>query len=156
MPLVLVSPAIPPGGMIPQEYTADGWDISPPLAWSGVPAGTQSLVIVVEDPDAPQGTFHHWAAYDIPPGTAGLPEGFRAGVAATFPQARNDFGTFGYAGPCPPSGSGAHHYHFELLALSQPHLALMPGASVTQVIQAAAPYVVARAELVGTYQRPGR
>ena len=156
MPLLLTSPAIPPGGMIPPQYTADGWDISPPLSWSGVPAGTKSLVLVVEDPDAPHGTFYHWAAYDIPPGAVGLPQGFRAGVPATFRQARNDFGTAGYAGPCPPSGSGPHHYHFELLALSHPDLSLPSNPTVTQVIQAAAPYVIARAELVGSYQRPGR
>jgi len=155
MPLMLMSPAILPGAAIPQEYTADGHDISPPLAWSGVPAGTRSLVLVIEDPDAPRGIFHHWAAYDIPPGTPGLAAGYRAGVpVAGILQASNDFGTLGYAGPCPPSGSGPHHYHFELLALSRPSLGLPPDAPATQVIQASAPYVIARAELVGTYQRP--
>ncbi|MGE5268894.1 MAG: YbhB/YbcL family Raf kinase inhibitor-like protein [Thiohalocapsa sp.] len=154
MPLVLMSPAIAPGGMIPREYTCDGSDISPPLNWSGVPAGTASLILVIEDPDAPRGTFRHWGAYDIAPTTPGLTAGYRAGQpAADFREARNDFGRTGYGGPCPPPGGGVHHYHFELLALRRPSLGLPPGAGIASVLSAAAPYVIERAELVGTYQR---
>lgn len=154
MPLVLMSPAFPPGGQIPAQYTCKGADVSPPLRWSGLPAGTRSLVLLVEDPDAPSGTFRHWAAYDMPPGTPGLASGYRAGAPAVgFAQARNDFGTIGYGGPCPPPGGGTHHYHFKLLALSRRRLNLPAGASVPAVARAAQPYVIARTELVGTFQR---
>jgi Raf kinase inhibitor-like YbhB/YbcL family protein len=154
MPLLLMSPAFPPNGEIPKEYTCDGTDISPPLSWSGVPAGTASLVLVVEDQDAPRGAFHHWAAFDIPPAAPGLPGGYGPGHAVPGAhEARNDFGKPGYGGPCPPPGGGVHHYHFELMAISRPTLG--PGSSVTaaEVITAAAPYVVARAELIGTDRR---
>jgi Raf kinase inhibitor-like YbhB/YbcL family protein len=154
MPLFLVSPAFPPGGPIPTEYTCDGSDISPPLRWSGVPAGTRSLVLVIEDPDAPRGTFRHWGAYDIPPGTPGLSAGYRGGQpAADFREARNDFGRTGYGGPCPPPGGGIHHYQFELLALSRPSLGLPASAGIAQVLTAAQPYVIGRAELAATYHR---
>src|SRR5579864_4792275 len=113
MPFILMSPAFPPGGEIPRQYTCDGSDISPPFTWSGVPAGTASLVLVIEDPDAPRGTFHHWAVFAIPPGWTGLPAGFGAAQPpAGSGQTRNDFGRLGYGGPCPPAGAGAHHYHF--------------------------------------------
>lgn len=152
--MMLSSPAIPPGGPIPAQYTCDGSDISPPLAWSGLPAGTRSLVLVVEDPDAPGGTFEHWAAFDIPPARPGLAAGYRAGAPAPgFRQARNDFGRLGYGGPCPPPGGGVHHYHFRLLALNRPHLDLADPPSAKAVSQAAQPYAIGRAELVGTYRR---
>jgi len=154
MPLLLMTPAFPPGGEIPKEYTCDGSDISPPLNWSGGPAGTASFVLVIEDPDAPRTTFRHWGAYDIPPGTAGLIGGHRGGQpAADFREARNDFGRTGYGGPCPPPGGGVHHYHFELLALNRPTLGLPPTAGIAEVLRAAQPYVISRVELVGTYQR---
>src|SRR4051794_13201762 len=124
MPFALMSPAIPPGGPVPTEYTCDGTDISPPLVWSGVPAGTQSLAVVIADPDAPRGTFYHWAAYDIPPGTTGLNPGFSRNPPLGVQQARNDFGMIGYRGPCPPPGGGVHHYHIELHALGRPTLGL--------------------------------
>jgi hypothetical protein len=73
MPLMLASPAIPPSGEIPSQYTCDGADISPPLTWSGLPSGTQSLIVVVEDPDAPSGVFHHWAAFSMPAGSLHRP-----------------------------------------------------------------------------------
>lgn len=154
MPLLLTSSAFAQGGQIPAEYTCSGADISPPLAWSGVPRGTQSLVLVIADTDAPRGTFHHWAAYDIPPGTPGLAAGYRAGQSPSgFAQARNDFGTIGYGGPCPPPGGGTHHYHFELLAISRPRLDLAPGGDAGAVLRAAQPYVIGRAELTGTDRR---
>jgi Raf kinase inhibitor-like YbhB/YbcL family protein len=153
MPFALTSPAIPPGGAIPTEYTCDGTDISPPLLWSGVPQGAQSLVIVIADPDAPRGTFHHWAVYDIPPGATGLAAGFGRDPSPGVRQARNDFGTVGYRGPCPPHGGGLHHYRIDLYALSRPTLGLAPAAPVPDVVRAAAPYAIARAELTGTYGR---
>ncbi|MGE0257136.1 MAG: YbhB/YbcL family Raf kinase inhibitor-like protein [Alphaproteobacteria bacterium] len=150
MPFALASPAIPPGGAIPAEYTCDGTDISPPLVWSGAPGGTQSLVVVVDDPDAPGGTFHHWAAYGIPSRATGLPAGFSRNPTAGVRQARNDFGAVGYRGPCPPRGS-THRYRIELYALSRPTLDLPPGAPAAAVTGAASPYVIARAQLTGTY-----
>src|SRR2546421_12553923 len=106
MPLMLTSPAVPPGGEIPAQYTCDGADISPPLSWSEVPAGTGSLVLVVEDPDAPSGTFRHWAVFDLPPASRGLDAGYSANRPTTaLHQARNDFGKTGYSGPCPPKGA---------------------------------------------------
>jgi Raf kinase inhibitor-like YbhB/YbcL family protein len=153
MPLLLTSPGLPPGAEIPKQYTCDGSDISPPLAWSGIPPGTASFVIVVEDPDAPGGVFRHWAAYDIAATAMGLAAGYRAGAATPFGQARNDFGKIGYSGPCPPLGAGPHHYHFVLMALNQPRLRLAASADAGAVMTAAAPYVIARAELTGTYGR---
>ena len=154
MPLVLASPAIPPGGEIPSQYTCDGADISPPLTWSAPPNGTQSLVLVVEDPDAPSGVFRHWTAFDIPAGSHGLDAGYSANKpAATFHGTRNDFGKPGYSGPCPPKGHGVHHYHFGLLAISRPALDLTASATALDVLKAAQPYVIERTELVGTYHR---
>ena len=154
MPLMLASPAIPPGSQIPAQYTCDGSDISPPLSWSGVPAGTGSLVLVIEDPDAPSGTFRHWAVFDIPPASPGLDAGYSANrPAAGLHQARNDFGKTGYGGPCPPPGHGIHHYHFRLLAISRPTLDLRAQAAALDVLKAAQPYVMQQTELVGTYPR---
>jgi len=153
MPLMLASPAIAPGGQIPTQYTCDGADISPALSWSGTPAGTKSLVVIVEDPDAPSGMFRHWAVFDIPPSTRGLASGYgRNQPAAGFREARNDFGNQGYGGPCPPPG-GAHHYTVRLLAISRPTLDVSPAATALDVVRAAQPYVIAHAELTGTYQR---
>jgi Raf kinase inhibitor-like YbhB/YbcL family protein len=154
MALMLASPAFASGGQIPAEYTCDGADISPPLSWSGAPAGTGSLVLIIEDPDAPSGTFRHWAAFDIPPGTSGLATGYGGNRPASgFREARNDFGSQGYGGPCPPRGGGVHHYEFRLLAISLPRLDLAPAASAVEVTQAAQPYVIQQTELIGTYQR---
>lgn len=153
MPLMLASPAFPPGGAIPAEYTCSGADISPPLTWSGVPAGAKSLVLVVEDPDAPSGTFRHWAVFDIPARAHELAAGYRANrPAGALRQARNDFGGLGYGGPCPPPGP-AHHYQFRLLAIGRPRLDLSSSATALEVLQAAQPYVIQRAELVGTFRR---
>ncbi len=154
MPLLLASPVFSPGGAIPSEYTCDGTDISPPLTWSGLPAATQSLVLIVEDPDAPSGTFRHWAAFDIPPSATGLAAGYGSNRPATgFREARNDFGTPDYGGPCPPKGHGVHHYHFRLFAISRPTLDLTPSASAFDVLQAAQSYVIQQTELTGTYRR---
>jgi hypothetical protein len=154
MPLLLTSPAIPPGGEIPSQYTCDGADISPPLTWSGVTDGTKSLVLVVEDPDAPSGVFRHWAVFDIPSGSHGLDAGYSANQPAKgLHEVLNDFGKPGYGGPCPPKGHGTHHYHFRLLAISRPILDLKPAVSASDVLKTAEPYAIERAELVGSYQR---
>ncbi len=153
--MMLISPAFASGAAIPSEYTCSGADISPPLSWAGLPGATKSLVLVVEDPDAPSsGTFRHWGAFDIPPALKGLPAGYGpARRASGFRELRNDFGRVGYGGPCPPSGGGTHHYHFRLLALGRASLGLAPQASILALLKAAEPYAIGRAELIGTYRR---
>lgn len=109
------SPVLREGAIVPGIYTCEGENSSPPLIWGDVPECTLSLAIICKDPDAPTGTFYHWAAYDISPSTRELDAG--ATLSATFPQGVNDFGKSGYGGPCPPRGSPPHHYHFDLYAL---------------------------------------
>ena len=154
MPLMLASPAIPPGGEIPVQYTCDGTDISPPLSWSGVPEGTRSLVLLVEDPGAPSGIFRHWVAFNIPNTAKGLDAGYSTSrPAAGLHEARNDFGKTGYGGPCPPPGHGTHHYHFRLLAISRPTLDLRAAAPALEILKAAQPSVIQQAEFVATFHR---
>jgi hypothetical protein len=154
MALVLTSPAFGQGEQIPRKYTCDGDDVSPPLRWSGTPDGTRSFVLLCNDPDAPGGTFRHWAVYDIPADRLELKEGLAPKTLHDdLRQAINDFGKPGYAGPCPPKGHGAHHYHFRLLALSEPSLPLASNVSCKEVEAAAERHVLAETELVGLYQR---
>jgi Raf kinase inhibitor-like YbhB/YbcL family protein len=121
----LGSSALVDGATIPRRFTCDGEDLSPPLEWTGAPAEARSFVLLCDDPDAPAGTWHHWAAYDIPGKHVGLAEGAsRHADKEGFKQAINDFHRSGYGGPCPPRGHGPHHYHFQLLALSIDHLPL--------------------------------
>jgi Raf kinase inhibitor-like YbhB/YbcL family protein len=119
----LRSSAFSDGGPIPWRFSCEGDDLSPPLQWSNTPAETRSFVALCDDPDAPAGTWHHWAAYDIPADRTMLPEGAgRSGGGEGLKQAINDFGQPGYGGPCPPHGHGPHHYHFRLLAISSASL----------------------------------
>lgn len=121
-------PGFAEGASIPKAFTADGGDASPELNWSGAPAGTQAFALVVEDPDAPAGTWVHWIAYDLPATVTGLAQGQPR--SETLPgggrQGRNSWGRLGWNGPDPPPGS-AHHYRFRLYALSAP-TGLAPGA----------------------------
>jgi Raf kinase inhibitor-like YbhB/YbcL family protein len=115
----LRSSAFDDGSAIPREFTGEGEDVSPPLDWDDAPNETRSFVVLCDDPDAPSGTWHHWAAYDIPVGLKCLPVGAAAhAVKQGFQQALNDFGKPGYGGPYPPRSDGPHHYRFRLLALS--------------------------------------
>jgi Raf kinase inhibitor-like YbhB/YbcL family protein len=147
--IVVTSPTFEDGGTIPRRYTCEGQDVSPPLAWSGVPDGTRELALLVEDPDAPGGTFVHWMAWGIPPGGQGLEEG---SVPEGTRQARNDFGPTGWGGPCPPKGRGAHRYVFTVVALAQP-LTLEQEASAKQFQEATKGTVVGRGRLTGTFGR---
>jgi Raf kinase inhibitor-like YbhB/YbcL family protein len=149
MPFLLASPAFANGQPVPPAYTCRGEDISPPLAWRNPPDGTRSFVLVLEDPDAPSGVFRHWGVYDIPAGQRSLPRGL--GVDQLH-AATNDFGRPGYGGPCPPPDA-THHYRFRLAALNQPALRLPPGATVAALWQAAQPYIIGEADLVGTFRR---
>ncbi len=153
MSFSLSSSSFAPGAAIPRQYTCDGADQSPPLAWDQVPVGTRSLALVVEDPDAPGGTFVHWVLFDLPPD----PPRLAAGVShqTVLPngarQGRNDFRRVGYGGPCPPRGP-AHRYFFRLYALDAP-LNLTPGATAVEVRSAMSGHVLGQAELVATYGR---
>jgi Raf kinase inhibitor-like YbhB/YbcL family protein len=141
------------GAAIPRRFTYDGEDSSPPLEWSGAPADTRSFVLLCDDPDAPAGIWHHWAAYDIPAKQTGLGEG-AASLGSGFKQAVNDFRKTGYGGPCPPHRHGVHHYHFRLLALSVAKLPLRAmKPSCVEVEREARKHVIAEATLVGLYQR---
>lgn len=138
--------------MIPAEYTCDGADISPSLEWTGVPAGTKSLVLISDDPDAPAGDWVHWVLYDLPPGLTGLAPGIPAAdrIPGGGVQGRTDFGKVGYGGPCPPGG--IHRYFFKLYALNTV-LNLAPGATKKQVEKTMQGHVLASGELMGRYQR---
>jgi Raf kinase inhibitor-like YbhB/YbcL family protein len=144
----LSSPAFRTGQAIPVKFTCDGADRSPPLAWSDPPQGTRSFALIVDDPDAPGGTFRHWGAYDLP--TTG--RSLRAGQAVGA-QATNGFGKPGYDGPCPPKGRGPHHYRFKLYALAVDRLAVAANPSITDVEREAQRHMLARAELTGLYAR---
>jgi Raf kinase inhibitor-like YbhB/YbcL family protein len=150
----LRSPAFADGAPVPLRHTCEGDDLSPPLAWSDAPAGTRSFALLCDDPDAPAGTWHHWALFDIPAATSRVDEGVPgAEVAGTMRQAVNDFGRLGYGGPCPPRGHGVHHYHFRLLALGVASLGLTGRVGCPEVERAARPHTLATAELVGTFGR---
>ena len=151
---VLRSAAFEDGAVIPQEYTCDGADVAPPLEWSGAPPQTRSFALLLEDPDAPGGTFRHWAIYDVAGERTRLPEGTTQGAETErLGYGLNDFGTVHYRGPCPPEGHGVHHYHFRLAALDVPTLRVPEGATAVDVWEAAAPHILAEARLVGTYER---
>jgi Raf kinase inhibitor-like YbhB/YbcL family protein len=144
---VLQSSAFDHAGPIPRRHSCEGEDLSPPLFWSGAPEGTRSLALVVDDPDAPAGTFTHWLGWALDPGATGLAEGERAPA-----EGRNDFGTSGYRGPCPPPGHGRHRYSFRLYALdSVPELRRDAGRS--EVERALEGHTLAAVELIGTYER---
>lgn len=150
----LRSPAFADGAPVPVRHTCEGEDLSPPLVWSEAPAGTRGFALLCDDPDAPAGTWHHWALFDIPATTSRLDEGVpEAEMAGVMRQAVNDFGRFGYGGPCPPRGHGVHHYHFRLLALAVPSLGLTGRVRCAEVARAARAHVLATAELVGAFRR---
>jgi Raf kinase inhibitor-like YbhB/YbcL family protein len=158
MALELKSTAFAPGGEIPRRYTCQGEDLSPPLAWSGVPADAKSLVLVVEDPDAPdpaapKETWVHWVLYNIPAQARALPEGAKHLPPGTR-EGENDGGRTGYTGPCPPVGR--HRYFHRLYALDAVLPDLGPAPSRAKVQAAMRGHVVAHAELVGTYQKEKR
>ncbi len=148
----LESPAFTENGMIPSIYTCDGQDISPPLTWEALPTGTQSLALIVDDPDAPGQIFVHWVLYDLPPELRELPQAFadRDTLPGGGTQGKNDFGKLGYGGPCPPTG--IHRYFFRLYALDR-ELELQSGATKAQLEAAMNGHILAAAELIGRYAR---
>ncbi len=153
MALTVSSSAFQEGDKIPAKYTCEGQDVSPPLAWSEPPAGTRSLALIVDDPDAPGGVFTHWLLFNIPPDSRELPEAVptQAELASGALQGKTDFGRTGYGGPCPPPGR-PHRYQFTLYALDQP-LDLEGGASKKQLLSAMEGHILTQGQLTGTYQR---
>lgn len=157
MPLSITSTAFAAGESIPTLYTCEGRDISPPLSWSGVPAGAQSLALIVDDPDAPDPAapkmvYVHWVVYNLPPTTKGLPEevgrspaGARDGI--------NDWKRTGYGGPCPPIGR--HRYFFKLYALDI-FISGLFKATKPELLKAMEGHILEQAELMGTYEKVGK
>ena len=158
MAMTLNSPAFQQNGHIPSKYTCEAEDVSPPLAWEGVPDGAKSLALIIDDPDAPDPkapkiVWVHWVVYNMPPDTKSLPE--NAGKAG-LPQGNlvglNDFKKTGYGGPCPPIGR--HRYFHKLYALDT--TLDLKGATKTQIERAMQGHILANAELIGTYQKGDR
>ncbi len=153
----LVSSVFESGGRIPTTYTCDGEDLSPPLTWDGVPDGVKSFALIMDDPDAPPGTWVHWVIYDMPADARGLDEGVSksdkldSGAAQGACWGVSSYSRVGYYGPCPPPGS-PHRYVFRLFALDTV-LGLPPKRSKEQLLKAMEGHVLARAELVGRYGR---
>ena len=147
------SPAFEENGVIPQKYTCDGEDLSPPLSWVDPPEGTKSFTLVSDDPDAPVGTWVHWVLYEVPEAARQLPEGVSADETLSDGtlQGLTDFRRVGYGGPCPPAGS-YHRYYFKLYALDT-KLTLPPRATKTKLLEAMKGHVLGEAELMGRYKR---
>ena len=156
MALSLSSPVFTHNGPIPKLYTCQGKDISPSINWSGLPDGTKSLVLIVDDPDAPdpaapKRTWVHWVLYNIPPSASGLPEAVNAtGLPTGTRQGRNDWDRTGYGGPCPPIGR--HRYFHKLYALDIV-LQDLDQPNKATVLEAIEGHVIESAELIGTYQK---
>ncbi|MEK1891285.1 MAG: YbhB/YbcL family Raf kinase inhibitor-like protein [Phyllobacterium sp.] len=155
MDFKLASSAFENGAVIPRRHTCNGEDASPSFAWHGAPEGAKSFALICHDPDAPGGTFHHWAIFGIPAGWQQLAEKIprREVLSDGVRQAVNDFGKIGYGGPCPPKGHGTHHYHFQLLALDVDGLSLAGRVDCRQVASAARAHLLAAAEIVGLFSR---
>ena len=152
MSISLSSTAFAAGASIPADYSCKGRSVSPPLAWSNAPAGTGSFALIVDDPDAPLGTFIHWVIYNIPASSRGLPEAVPTNgqSADGTRQGNNGAGRVGYTGPCPPSGT--HRYFFKLYALDKV-LDLSSGADKDQLLKAMQGHILAQGELMGTFSK---
>ena len=153
MAFEISSEAFVNGDTIPTEYTCGGQDVSPPLRWSGQPTGTQSLVLIIDDPDAPGGNWVHWVLFNVPGHTTGLAEG--ASSNKTLPegsvQGVNDFGNFSYGGPCPPPGL-AHRYYFTLYALDS-ELSAGSSPKKADIVKEMEGHILGKSELMGTFSR---
>ena len=142
----VTSSAFKDGGDIPSKFSCDGANTSPPLQISDVPAAAKTLVLIVDDPDAPSGLFTHWMVWNLSPQTSTISEGSAPGGV----HGTNDFGKSGYGGPCPPSGT--HRYYFRVFALDR-KLDLANGAKRSQLDAAMKGHVTAQGELMGRYSR---
>jgi hypothetical protein len=150
--LTVTSPVFKNGGTIPRKHTGDGADVSPPIEWSRVPANTRSIALIADDPDAPGGTWTHWVLFNWPADTRKLPENTpREGVLKNGArQGTNDFGSIGYRGPMPPSGT--HRYFFKVYALDKP-LDLRAGITKPDLLRAMEGHILAQGQLMGKYAR---
>lgn len=147
--LKLESLAFADGATIPAEYTCSGEDVSPELRWSGVPAQTQSFVLIMDDPDAPGATFTHWLLFNIPADVRQLDRATKpVGIRGS-----NNFGLDTYGGPCPPAGLGAHRYYFTLYALDVPSLKVIPAGARQEVENAMHGHILAQTQLMGRFER---
>jgi Raf kinase inhibitor-like YbhB/YbcL family protein len=154
MTLIVRTPTFNADHGIPSQFSRDGGNVSPLVEWRGAPRGTRSYALVVEDPDAPKGTFRHWAAYNIPADARQLAEGAGSREqGAALQMALNDFGNARYDGPQPPPGDIPHHYHFRLFALDVPELDVAEDCSAEDVLEAARAHSVAEAQTVGLFTR---
>jgi Raf kinase inhibitor-like YbhB/YbcL family protein len=145
--ITVTSTAFEADGKIPTRYSCRGEGVTPPLAWTGVPSGTAALALVVDDPDAVNGLFVHWVVTDIPPTASGSAEG---GAPTGGSVSENSGGDRSYLGPCPPKGSGTHHYRFTVYALDK-RLDLPESTSAKQAVDAVDDAAVAKGRLVGTF-----
>ena len=157
MALILTSTAFTTGSAVPRRHTGDGEDLSPSLAWSGIPPETREFALIADDPDAPSSQpWVHWVIAKIPGTETKIAEGVHPKPAPQYPagssQGKNSWGTVGYRGPAPPRGHGVHHYHFRLYALDRP-VGISAGFDKAGLLLAMKGHVLAEAELVGTYQR---
>ncbi|HUJ24310.1 MAG TPA: YbhB/YbcL family Raf kinase inhibitor-like protein [Bryobacteraceae bacterium] len=151
MAFKLIIPAFSEGSIIPKLHTCEGADLSPALEWSGDPAETRSFALIVDDPDAPAGTWNHWLLYDIPPAVHSLAQGYKPGQGGV--NGTNDFGKPGYGGPCPPRGHGPHRYFFKLYAVRDASLGLKPGVKRAELERALKGKALAEAQYMGRYER---
>jgi Raf kinase inhibitor-like YbhB/YbcL family protein len=149
----LTSTAFSAGETIPKKFTCDGPDVSPKLSWNDPPAKTESFALIMDDPDAPAGTWVHWVLYDVPADAKELPEGVpkQEQLASGARQGRNDFGRIGYGGPCPPPGK-PHRYFLKLYALDT-KLNLKSGATKADLERAMKGHILAQADRIGRYGR---
>ena len=152
MTIKVISPAFQEEGMIPSKYTADGQDISPPLEWEGIPDGTNSIALISDDPDAPMGTWVHWVMWNIPSGAREISENVPKDeeLLDSSRQGITDFGSHGYGGPAPPSGT--HRYYFKIYALD---IKLdLPGSSTkADLLKAMEGHILDEGQLIGKYKR---
>jgi Raf kinase inhibitor-like YbhB/YbcL family protein len=155
MTLHLTSTSFAAGGDMPARLTCQGGDTSPALAWSGAPAGTKSFALIVDDPDAPdpaapQRTWVHWVVYNLPAGVAALEEGASTNMPDGAVDGRNDWGRTGYGGPCPPVGRHRYFHKLHALDIVLPAGEVLDKAGLERAMEG---HVLARAELIGTYQK---
>ena len=151
MAFTLQTTAFGDNGPIPTRFTCEGANVSPTLSWRGAPAGVQSFVLIMDDPDAPRGTWTHWTLFNLPGTLSELAEGWRPDAPGL--SGRNDFGNVGYGGPCPPRGHGQHRYFFRLYALSVASLPLRVGATRAELERALAGRVMDQTQVMGRYER---
>ena len=152
MEIEITSQAFEEETMIPEKYTCDGIDVSPPLTWTSIPEGTKTLALICDDPDAPMGTWVHWVLFNLPASINELPESVPTDeeLKNGAKQGRNDFRRIGYGGPCPPGGT--HRYYFKLYALDE-ELDLKTGVVKEELLKAMEGHILGKGQLMGRYKR---